>query len=586
MCGIIVKTGKNNPGTINAALSSLSKRGPDDSGIEIYSNCVLGHTRLSIVDLSQGHQPMVDSSKPLAITFNGEIYNYKQLRNDLKSKGHIFKTQSDTEVILKSYIEYGDECVKYFDGMFSFAIWDEENQNLFFARDRFGKKPLYYSYNESRELCIASEIKALVELGIKPKMDPSGIDAYLTLMYVPPWRTIYKNIQTLLPSHTGNYRLGEMKINQYWKLEKKPITNISFDESKEEVKRLLLNSVESRMIADVEIGAFLSGGVDSTLITAYAQKFTKNKIKTFSLGYGDHINELPFADMAAKTIGTEHYAMQANSALTDEIESFLTYFDEPHGDSADLAQHLLSRFTASKVKVALAGDGGDELFMGYGWYWAYWNRPKIVTLKNKFFSDQFSEHIKSVTIFPANFRKTLLNKGGGSFNSITTDDFEKNGIIDGIEQINDYDIEAYLPGQLLTKVDRTSMMHSLEVRCPLLDHHLAEFVYNLPTEYKMNKNTGKFVLKDLLSEIMPRDFVDRKKQGFGAPVRMWVQEKNFQEYIKSVFFNESATLYNYLNKDVVKTLVTNTLNGGKQKSYYQVWVLLCLAVWMEKHNYE
>jgi asparagine synthase (glutamine-hydrolysing) len=582
MCGIISIIGKDAKDiSLQAALTALSHRGPDDHGTMSFDGAVLGHTRLAIIDLSPaGHQPMRDTTKNVAITFNGEIYNYKELRAELETKGHVFSTQSDTEVILKAYQEYGVECPKKLDGMFAFVIWDDEKQQAFMARDRFGKKPLYYAHTPAGAFIAGSEIKALKAAGVQPELDPRGIDAYLMLMYVPPWRTIYKNVHTITGGHYAVYKDGVLDVKKYWDLQPSPLS-ISYDDAKEEVRRLFTESVRKRMIADVEVGSFLSGGVDSTLVTAYAQKLSSNPIKTFSLGYGNAINELPFAEEASKKIGTEHYTLQATNELTQELERILAYFDEPHGDSADFPQHLVSELASRHVKVALSGDGGDELFMGYGWYFQHWHRSKIMQLKAGLFSNPYKEYLKSITVFPASMRRTLL-KDSSVVGQERIDTLVSLGT-DSIQNINAYDLSTYLPGQLLTKVDQASMMHGLEVRCPLLDHQLAEFVVQLPQEYKMNRGTGKLLLKDLLAEIMPRAFVDRKKQGFGAPVRTWLKDEKMSAYIDAQFIS-GAPIYTYLHEDAVRAFIKRVRASENPKGYYRLWVLLCLAIWLRVHR--
>ncbi len=584
MCGIFTVVGNSIDQTkVDAALVTLRKRGPDDIGKLVFAQCTLAQTRLAIVDLSPGgHQPMQDARTPHAITFNGEIYGYKELRKQLEQKGHAFSTDSDTETILKAYTEYGEECVNHLDGMFAFALWDEDKQLLFLARDRFGKKPLYYATGSAGELVVASEIKALIAYGIKPIIDPRGIDAYLTLMYLPPWMTFFSNVHTLPPAHTAVFKNGTLTTSRYWKLEEKASLTISYNEAKEETRRLFDAAVKKRMIADVEIGAFLSGGIDSTLVTAYAGKYSTTPIKTFSIGYGDYINELPFAAEAALVLGTDHYDKEVRMALTDVLEDVISYLDEPQADSANLAQSVVSAFAREKVKVALSGDGGDELFLGYGWYNAYWNRPKLITLKNALFSNQFREHMKSITVFPTSLRDSFLKSRVSGAREYISDDVRALSHND-TRTINRFDLTTTLPGMFLTKVDRTSMMHGLEVRCPFLDTALAEFAYQLPMEYKMSHTTGKLILKDLLAETMPRTFVDRKKQGFGAPVRKWLQEIHMRNYVAEKFLDDSA-LFQYLDREKVQTFVHTTLAGDSQKEYYRLWVLLCLELWLAKHS--
>ncbi len=595
MCGIIAIVGKNlksfDDKKIQAMLIPLSKRGPDDQGNIRFGDknnptCILGQTRLSIIDLSGGHQPMKDNYKNIAITFNGEIYNYQELKKELERLGHNFSTRSDTEVILKAYIEYGQECPKYLDGMFAFVIWDQDKNRLFMARDRFGKKPLYYAFDEQGNIIIASEIKAIFAGGVKGKVDPMAIDNYLALTYIPPWKTIYSNIKTLPPAYYAMWSNNQILIDKYWQLKKQSL-RVGYQEAKSQIKYLFDQSIKKRMIADVEIGALLSGGVDSTLITAYAHKYSTKPIKTFSVGYGNLINELPYAKQASEKIKTDHYTLQASPDLTHELENVIEYMDEPHSSSSNFPQHLVSRLASSKVKVALSGDGADELFMGYGWYSKYWNTNKITRLKNIIFSNQFKEYLKYITVFPKAERKKLLK------NKCAVNDDIMDKSIDSvrgcIDKINIFDLTTYLPGQLLVKVDRTSMMNSLEVRCPFLDYKLAEYVYNIPQEFKMNRKTGKIILKDILAEIMPKEFVYRKKQGFGAPILDWLKTEKIEAFVRQNLAR-GANIYHYINeKPVQKLLELFYSNKSKKitkedKIFDKIWNLLCLELWLKSHK--
>jgi asparagine synthase (glutamine-hydrolysing) len=582
MCGIIGIIGKDATGeALKGALETLSHRGPDDRGALSFPGAALGQTRLAIIDLSPGgHQPMTDTEKKIAITFNGEIYNYKELRAELEKLGHRFSTKSDTEVILKAYRQYGADCPKHLDGMFAFVIWDGEKQEAFMAKDRFGKKPLYYAHASDGSFVVGSEIKALIAAGVKPVIDPEAIDMYLTLMFVPPWRTIYKNVHTFTGGHCALYKDGKLEVRQYWTLERKPIT-MPYADAKEEVRRLFSDAVKKRLVADVEIGSFLSGGVDSTLVTAYAQKYADHPLKTFTLGYGDHIDELPFAKEAAEKIGTDHHTLQADATLTHELEAALSYFDEPHGDPASFPQHLLSRETAKYVKVALSGEGGDEMFLGYGWYFSYFHTSKLSRLRNMLFSNQYKDFIRQTTVFPHELRAKLW-KDKSSLSREPIDLLVQNVSGSHMERIDLFDITTYMPGQLLTKADRMSMMHGLEVRCPFLDYKLAEFAFNLPERFKTDRGTGKLILKDLLAETMPRKFVDRKKQGFGAPVRKWLQEPSMRAYVELQF--KDARVYEFLSKDAIQRFITDTYANQSAKTYYRLWTLLCLEVWLRTHR--
>ena len=588
MCGIIGITGKNistyNKEILDAMLSTLSKRGPDDRGILSFPNCILGQTRLSIIDLSSGgHQPMKDNQKNITIVFNGEIYNYKELKKELEERGYSFSTKSDTEVILKAYQEYGYDCPKYLDGMFAFIIWNNEKKQLFMARDRFGKKPLYYTFDDKKNLLIASEIKALFKSKqIKGKINYEVIDNYLTLMYIPPWKTVYKNINVIPPASFAVFENNDLQIKKYWQLEKKGIQT-TYERAKEDVRRLLTMSIKKRMIADVEIGSFLSGGVDSTLVTALAQSFSKTPIKTFSVGYQDYIDELPFAVEAAKKIKTDHHTLQAKDDMVQELKTTIEYFDEPHADSSNFPQYLLSKLAATKVKVALSGDGADELFLGYGWYTRHKNLSYRAHFKEKVFMNAFDGYIKAVQIFTTKERKNLW-KDISHINKNFISNEVKNSKLSSVEKINLFDLTTYLPGQLLTKADRMGMMNSLEVRSPFLDHHLVEFVYNLPDDYKTDDTVFKRILKDILQETMPHKFVHRRKQGFGAPVKKWLREESFENEIQTKLHNKTADIYSFLNEGFVKTLLDDFYLRGNDRYNYKIWVLYCLELWFNSHK--
>ncbi len=585
MCGIFSVTTKEkktlSSNGFDATLASLSHRGPDDKGFLKFPHCALGQTRLSIIDISGGHQPMKDNTRPIAVTFNGEIYNYKELKKELEKKGHKFSTNSDTEVILKAYQEHGTECLKLLDGMFAFALWDNKKKSLFMARDRFGKKPLYYAFDTSGNLVVASEIKAIFASGlIKGEIDPEAIDNYLALMYIPPWKTVYKNIFTLAPAEYALYQDGKLEKKKYWELKFKPL-DIGYNDAKEEIKRLFAKAVKKRMVADVEIGSFLSGGVDSTLVSIYAQKLSSYPLKTFSLGYGDYRNELPYAETASKKIGSDHYTLQAHEDLIHILKETLAYFDEPHADSSDFPQSLLSQFAAQKVKVALSGDGADELFMGYGWYQKHMHLSFRAHTVEKLFLNPFQGYIRNISIFSPQERKKLWGKNTYVKGFIHPNMTGEN--LDSIAKINTFDLTAYLPGQLLSKIDRMGMMHSLEVRSPFLDYKLAEFVYNLPTKYKMNKTENKIILKDILKEFMPEKFVYRRKQGFGAPVEEWLQTPPFKKLV-SEKLGDKALIYDFLRKEAIQNIITSFYGRNNRNVYYKIWVLLCLELWLESHQ--
>ena len=539
MCGIIAIAGqyfmKDRYDTL-AMLRTLRSRGPDSHGEILFQKCWLGHTRLAIVDLAHGTQPMLD--RDVAISFNGEIYNAKKLRNALRQSGYTFSTRSDTEVILKAYREWGEMCPRYLDGMFAFAIWDNVAGKLFLARDRFGQKPLYYCFDGSTIL-IASEIKSLLASGVQVgQLNFNAIDTYLRLKYIPPWTSVYKDIKQLPPSHSAVFRDGSIALTRYWQLEYIPI-NISYEEAKSEVKRLVCNAVEKRVLtSDVELGTFLSGGVDSSLVTLIAAEQLSYPLKTFSVSYRDW-DELPFSNHVNKKIEGDSFFVGIEGLSPKELENILGYFDEPHADSSDFPQHLVSALASQSVKVVLSGDGADEFFLGYERH----KVPLYVETGHEEFEkivrDSGDQLFDSICIFSQEQRKQLWRKDP-VFNDcmFISDAFKTRSFYEIYEA---FDISSRLPGQVLSKVDRAGMMHGLEVRSPFLDTELTEFVFNLPNTYKIKGNTQKYILRDILSDFMPNDFAFRKKQSFGAPIDIWLRTEEMKDYVYSKMGRSART---------------------------------------------
>lgn len=596
MCGIICIAGKNtekiDASKISSMLASLSRRGPDDHGTLSFPLCTLGQTRLSIIDLASGHQPMRDNTRDMAITFNGEIYNYIELRKELETKGYTFSTNSDTEVILKAYQEYGEECPKYLDGMFAFAIWDNEKEELFMARDRFGEKPLFYAFDDEQNLIIASEIKAIFATGgIKGVIDYGAIDNYLHLLYVPPYKTIYKNIFPILPAHTAIYKNNRLSTKRYWEMPYAPI-DINEDEAIAKTKDLLDKAVKKRMIADVEIGAFLSGGVDSSIITYLANQHAGKPLKSFSAGFEDHINELPFAREAAQIAKTDHHELQMNVNLADTLKKVCAYFDEPFADSSSIPQFLISEFASKKVKVVLSGDGADELFLGYGWYWKQFitggmervrRLLKRQNISQLFTFNALEDHTNYIAHMNR-FERLLLWKDKRNANTIFKKFFGRSEKLPPLEQIDVFDLNMFLPGDILTKVDRCSMMTSLEVRSPFLDHELAEFVFNLPLEYKMSKKGSKLILKKAYRDIFGDRFLNRRKQGFSAPVQEWLKRDDFKKLIYDLFIENDAEVYTFMNKWYAQKMVRRFYEKNDPYHCYRLWIILCLELWLTSHK--
>lgn len=583
MCGIagIVGPGAGSLRSHAEAMgATLARRGPDAHATLPFANCVLAHTRLSILDLATGDQPMSDGTT--AVTFNGEIYNFADVRGALTRKGHRFATRSDTEVILKAYAEYGATCPEHLDGMFAFGVWDDRRNTLLLARDRFGKKPLYYAFDTDSNLLFGSEIKALIASGrLTVEIDPAVLDVYLRLLYVPPDRTIYRNVHVVPPASVLVFREGRLETHQYWTLPHRQLS-IGHAEAREETERLLREAVRRRMVADVEIGALLSGGVDSTIVTAYAQQEASRPLKTFSVGYGDYINELPYSQTAADAIGTDHTTLQVGGAeLPAELELVTAYLDEPHADTSNVAQSLVSRLAATRVKVALCGDGGDEVFLGYEWYWRHWQAGRRTRLKQLLFSSPYGDYLRAVQAFKDDSIDQLWGARRPDPLPITLAGAPAGR--GGPREINRFDLQMYLPGQLLVKADRAGMLHSLEVRSPLLDRALVEFVVSLPLSYKTNRQAGKIILKDLLRALFPAEFVDRPKQGFGAPVKDWLRTI-CRPLMHDLLEASNASIYRYFSRPFVDGLITRFETGPDGSDYRRLWSLLCLELWFRSRG--
>ncbi len=576
MCGIAAIAGQEinlNRYKIKDMLQKLRQRGPDNTGEKLFSFCWLGHRRLSIIDLETGNQPMTDGE--LAITFNGEIYNLIELREQLEKRGHDFKTHSDTEIILKAYRTWGNDCVKHLDGQFAFIVWNDESKEMFFARDRFGKKPLYYFFDGST-IVFASEIKTLLASGVLvPELDYSAIDNYLRLMYIPSWKSVYKNIHQIPPAHCGTYKNNKINIQRYWEILYKPI-KISYNEAKEEVYRLLNISIKKRMTtSDVEVGAFLSGGLDSSLIALIAAKELSSPLKVFSVEYND-INELPYAKQVCSKISANHFIAKIDRCSTGELDKIISYFDEPHADTSDFPQHIISQCASQNVKVVLSGDGADELFLGYKWH------TQNQSISEKSHSNLFHERLYSISPFPLLERKELWGSREVVNNDILIKDIY-NDKYSPIDNVAMFDLTSHLPGQILTKIDRAGMMHGLEVRSPFLDTALAEFAYNLPYVYKIKNREQKYILKDILSEYMPNDFVYRRKQGFGAPINYWLNNPDMKSYVYEQLGAGAKIRSIFSHKSIDKHL--NNFYNEKHKhkrAGQRLWVLLCLERWLSQ----
>jgi asparagine synthase (glutamine-hydrolysing) len=576
-------------------------RGPDASGTTVADNCHLGHARLSILDLASGAQPLADATRRYWITYNGEIYNYRDVRDALVKLGFRFLTHSDTEVVLNAFLGWGAASLDHFRGMFAYAIWDSVERELFAARDLFGEKPLYYATSDDGTLLIASEIKAILGTRlIDDALDLGSIDAYLALGYVPPDRTAYRNIHTLPPAHFLRWKDGAITITRYWspRLETHPI---SLEEAAERLRELLEQSVRRQMIADVEVGALLSGGTDSSTIVALAQstRGEKNPLKTFSVGFGKSINELPFASTVATMHGTEHYAIDIpEPPVAELLEELVRLYDEPFADSSSIPTYAISEYASRFVKVVLTGDGADELFGGYSRHidvldtehvnapllqWIAFAAARRLVPRSRTFPekaraarlamlpDPWSRCILGQTIFGLRARARMW--GGRGTARETPSYFSPPAGGHGLARALAFDLTSYLPGNLLVKVDRASMAHGLETRAPFLDRDVAEFAMGLPDSLKVDDGRTKVVLRAAFEAQWPESIRKRPKQGFAAPTADWLMRPEMRSLVKRVFADGSA----------LRNLLPGATLPANQNDL-RTWTLLMLGLWLEKRH--
>jgi len=606
IAGIVKEDAKTLKEQLNRMINVLQHRGPDDSGTHFFQNCALGHTRLSIVDLSTGDQPMVDENNNVGITFNGEIYGYQGIK--LKLSDYQFNTASDTEVILALYHRYEEDLLSNLPGMFAFAIWDDSQKKLFCARDRFGEKPLYYAIGKNGEFIFASEIKAILATGlITPCIDYGSLIHYLRRLYVHPHKTIYENIHVLPPAHKMTYQNERLKVERYWQL---PDTNdtIKMSEASLQFKQLFKQAIKRQLIADVPVGAFLSGGLDSTTITAVASKYNNN-LKTFSFGFEGTLNEVPYAKEAAEDYKTEHIEVTADNVDIGElILEMAKVYDEPFADSSNIPTYLLCKLARQYGKSILTGDGADELLAGYTWWYndLLLKDPQytpsqlkitltrlIASLLNKFnlpfkgrwtLKANYLEQLKNGTIIQAHYAQNIyfsdeeLVKLGVDISQATNPNeyiWQESGTVDDALRM---DIEDYMPGDILVKIDRASMAHGLELRAPFLDVDFASFCLTLPSRFKINLKDNKIILREAYSDLWPNSICSRDKQGFGAPVNQWLKMDSVNA-LKNIYLRDSKKkIFQFLSYEQSHDIV--------KKDNYQTWILLILSIWMEKHEFD
>ncbi len=625
MCGIVGIANANsqhvNREILERMNACITHRGPDEDGFYVRENIGLAMRRLSIIDLAGGQQPIYNADKTACIVFNGEIYNFQTLRADLEKQGDVFYTNSDTEVILHLYDRYGADCVDYLRGMFAFAIWNEREKSLFIARDRIGKKPLLYSHQPNGDLIFGSEFRALLQHPkINKEVDYEAIHHYLSYYCVPAPLTAYKQIRKLEPAHWLEWKNGEIKIQRYWSPNFSDKIKISRQEAEEETMRIVREATKMRLISEVPLGAFLSGGVDSSLIVALMAQESSQPVKTFSIGFEEEdFSELKYAKRVAEHIGAEHHEFIVKPDAFDVLPTLVEHYGEPYADPSAIAAYYVARETRKHVTVALNGDGGDESFAGYKRYFAMqWSEkyhllPRFVreNLIGKAVEMLPSSEIqRSRTRDVKRFVKAASHsKLERYFNwvsaidrqtlgDIYTTDFERQtagfdsadfletwfakadglGIIDSAMLT---DQMTYLPNDLLVKVDIASMAVSLEARSPLLDHEVIEFAASLPEAIKLGSGVGtKDLLKRVASRVVPRDVLYRKKMGFCVPVTHWFRGE-LKDFLRDVLLSTKSLQRNLIKPEVVKQMVEKH-TSGKQDFTSQLYTLLMLELWFQR----
>jgi asparagine synthase (glutamine-hydrolysing) len=615
VCGIAGFIGRQgelaNPTVLARMCGKLVHRGPDDEGRYTRGHVGIGIRRLSVIDLAGGHQPIHNEDETVWAVLNGEIYNFGELREDLVKRGHHFYTHADSEVIVHLYEEMGRDFIRSLRGMFAIALYDERNDSLLLVRDRLGKKPLYYSLKNER-LWFASEIKAILAGApeLQSEIDPAAILQFLTLQYIPDPNSAFKNISKLPPGYTLEYSRGKAKVSQYWDFPAYGTNQtLSEEECLEQLEERLTEAVLLRLISDVPLGALLSGGVDSSVVVALMARATDQPVKTFTIGFGKQdFNEAPFARAVSEKFGTFHHEFTLEPDVTDTLMHLTRIMDEPFGDSSIIPTYHACRIAREHVTVALTGDGGDELFAGYDRYPVHLSRMKYEWIP-EWFGRAFRKsiyplispgtrgrrflfnislpprerYLDSVSYLPAERERRLFTEDflAAALSGVNRLDdvsrfFDEAQAPDRISRLLYMDSRSYLTGDVLAKVDRMSMASSLEVRCPILDHVVVEWVSGLPTRWKYRGGVRKYLLKKLAHKLgVPG--LERPKQGFAMPLNHWWQSE-FKDDLLPILLEPKTIQRGYLNRTAVQQLV-NEHQSRRRDHAHALWLLLVLELW-------
>ena len=621
ICGVVSRDGENpvSETLLRTMNNTMIHRGPDDAGHFIDGTAGIAMRRLSIIDLSTGRQPITNEDDTIWIVFNGEIYNYLELRRKLIARGHQFSTHSDTEAILHAYEEYGDDCVNHLIGMFAFAIWDSNHHRLLLARDRVGIKPIYYHLSNAHFI-FGSELKAVLAHPDTPRdVNMTALSHFLTLEYVPSPHTIFNEVYKLPPGHRLIMENGRIQIEQYWNVPQIAVPT-SDAECIEHLTELIRDAVKIRLMADVPLGAFLSGGIDSSTIVSFMSEQMSTPVQTFSIGFGDPTyNELPYARMVAERYGTDHYEQFLEADIAEMSLRLVSHFDEPFGDFSIFPTFLVSQMARQYVTVTLSGDGGDELFGGYDTYVAqqmdqrYYGRlpswirqkamPSLLSLippqpakkglvnKAKRFVEGgalpaawqhtrwmmfMDESAKAHLFTPA----VLAELGAETPGWLLEQYFAEASQRDLLAQQQYVDVKTYMTDDILVKVDRMSMAASLEARVPLLDHRIVEFALNLPPHLKMHKGETKVALRRVMADRLPAEVLHKPKEGFSIPLKHWLRT-DLRPLMTDLLAADTVRRRGYFQPETVTRWVSEHLSKQANHSH-RLWALMVFELWHQQ----
>ena len=606
MCGIVGFTGRRNnqEEILKSMADAIAHRGPDGEGFYVKGQAALGHRRLSILDLEGGRQPMFNEDNSLVVVFNGEIYNFMELRTELQKAGHTFATDhSDTEVLIHGYEEWGEDLLQKLRGMFAFAIWDEKNETLFCARDHFGIKPFYYYQNDEKEFMFGSEIKSfLCHPGFKKELNESQLELYLTYQYSPGENTFFKGVKKLMPAHFLRWHKGEITIKRYWQPSFEPQEGKSLEEWETEIEGRMKESVAAHKISDVEVGSFLSSGVDSSYMACLA-----DVDKTFTVGFANkQYDETDYATEFSKVIGVKNYSYRIDpEEYWENLPKIQYHMDEPLADAASAALYFVNREAAKQVKVCLSGEGADEFFGGYNiykepftvsWYDKVplpirraigWVAEKLPPVRGLNFLVRRSKPLEERYIGNTNLlgerqKKKLLKHYTGAVlpTDLSKPLFEKTKGQDPVARMQFTDLHLWLTGDILLKADKMSMANSLELRVPFLDREVFETARHIPAEFRANAEGTKLAMRGAAARSIPEKTADKKKLGFPVPVRAWLREEKYASIVRKAFESPEAEKF-FNTKELIRLLDDHM--SEKRDNWRQIWCVFVFLIWYNEY---